>query len=150
MNLIHNGITYECAVAVKCENDCYIKLYDENGAEIVSFHNISDFSDFSISGGSFVAPCDCTMPIVLTTYSIGGRTITINDWILSDDGTYYYYEITSNLISDNITTCNVALLFAQNTELDYEATQEAGKIILSVAAAPLDNVVIEGIQITRA
>jgi len=149
MKIIHNGATYECDVAVKCECDNFIKLYDANGAEIASFHNISDFSEYTISGGSFVAPGECAMPIPLTTYSIGRRTITTNDWILSDDETHFYYEIASDLISDNITTCNVTLLFARNTELDYEATQEAGKVILSVEAAPLDDVVIEGIYVTR-
>lgn len=148
MKLIHSGATYECNVAVKCENDKYIKLYDENGAETVSFKDISDFSDYEISGGEFIAPCDCTMPIPLTAYAIGGRTITTNDWILSDSDKYYY-EIESGLISSNSTTCNITLLFAQGTELTYQATQEEGKIVLHVDSAPLDNIVIDSIQITR-
>ena len=149
MKLIHCGNTYECHVAVKCESDKYIKLYDANGVEIAAFHNISDFSDYSVSGGSFVAPCDCETPIVLTTYVIGGRTIAPDAWILSDDGTKYNYEIASSLISGNATTCDILLLFAKDTDLEYEATQADGKIILSVAAAPLYDVVIESIQITR-
>lgn len=149
MKVIHCQREYECAVAVKCENDKYIKLYDANGVEIASFNNISDFSKYTISGGSFVAPCDCTMPIALSVYSIGGRTISSSDWILGTDNRYYY-EITSNLISSNTTTCDVLLLFAPETDLDYEATQESGKITLFVDAAPLFNVVIEKIQITRA
>lgn len=148
MEIIHNGVTYECDVAIKCENDNYIKLYDSNGAEIVSFHNISDFSEYTISGGSFVAPCDCALPIPLSAFSIGGRTITPDDWILSDSGSYCY-EIESNLISDNTATCNIMLLFEPETELDFEATQEAGKIVLSVESAPLENIVITSVQITR-
>lgn len=149
MQVIHSGVTYECNVAVKCENDKYIKLYDANGVEIAAFHNISDFSEYEISGGSFIAPCDCETPIVLTTYVIGGRTIAADAWILSEDGTKYSYEIENALISGNATTCDILLLFAKDTALEYEATQEDGKIILSVAAAPLYDVVIDSIQITR-
>ena len=149
MKLTHSGVTYDCAVAVKCESDKYIKLYDAAGAEIASFNGISNFADFTLSGGSFVAPNNCALPIPLTTYAIGGRTITTNDWIQSSaDG--YYYEITSDLISQNATTCNVVLLFAQGTELSYTARQEAGKIkIITGETAPLYDVVIEGIQILR-
>lgn len=149
IKVTHSGTTYDCAVAVKCTDDKYIKLYDANGAEIVSFNGISDFSQYTISGGSFVAPCDCAMPIPLSPYALGGRTITTNDWSYSSaDG--YYYEIASDLISANATTCNVILLFAQGTELAYTARQEAGKIkIITGSTAPLYNVVIEGIQILR-
>ena len=148
MKIVHSGVTYECDVAVKCENDNYIKLYDANGAEIAAFHNISDFSDFAISGGSFIYPCDCTMPISLSTFAIGGRTIATDDWILSDAGKYYY-EIESGLISENVTTCNVLLIFAAGTELEYSATQEAGKIVLYTKSAPGMDIVIDSIQITR-
>ena len=149
MNVTHSGVTYECEVAVKCENDRYIKLYDASGAEIISFHGISDFAEFEIFGGDFIAPCDCSMPIPLATYAIGGRTITINDWILSEDATNYYYEIESGLISGNAATCDILLIFAPETDLSYEATQTEGKIVLSVAAAPLADIVIESIRITR-
>lgn len=148
MRITHGNRTYDCAVAVKCENDNYIKLYDKNGVEIASFHHVSDFSKYEISGGSFVDPCTCTMPIPLSAYAIGGRTITIEDWILGDDNRFYY-EIENDLISANVTTCNVLILFAQGTELEYTATQETGKIVLYVEAAPLDDIVIDGIQITR-
>ena len=149
MKVIHCGTSYDCAAAIKCEDDNYIKLYDSNGVEIVAFHNISDFSDFEISGGSFTAPCDCAMPIPLTAYSIGGRTISPDDWILSADASKYYYEIESNLISSNTTTCNIFLMFADETEIKYEATQESGKVTLFVDAAPLYEVVIKTIEITR-
>lgn len=149
MQITHSGATYECNVAIKCENDKYIKLYDENGAEIAAFHGISDFSEYTISGGSFIAPCDCNLPIALSTYIIGGRTISTNDWILSDSGEYYF-EIENSLISANATTCNVLLLFASGTKFEYTSAQEAGKIIITAGeAAPLDDIVIESIQITR-
>lgn len=149
MKVIHCGVTYECEVAVKCENDCYIKLYDASGAEIISFHGISDFAEFEISGGDFIAPCDCALPIVLTTYVIGGRTITTNDWILAADNSGYYYEIESNLISENAATCDIFILFAKDTDLTYTATQASGKVTINVEAAPLADIVIESIQITR-
>ena len=148
MNVIHCGTTYVCAVAVKCESDKYIKLYDENGTEIAAFHGISDFSEYETSGGSFVDPCACTMPIALSAYSIGGRTITTNDWILGEDNRYHY-EIENDLISANVTTCNILILFAPGTELEYEATQEAGKLTLYTDAAPLDDIVIDSVQVTR-
>ena len=149
MKVIHCGTSYECSVAVKCEADKYIKLYDENGTEIAEFIGINDFSTFEISGGSFVPPCDCAMPISLAAYSIGGRTITTNDWTYSDDLQKYYYEITSGLISANETTCNILLLFKQGTELAFEATQEAGKVTLFVDAVPPSNIVLDSIQVAR-
>lgn len=149
MKVIHCGASYECSVAVKCETDKYIKLYDENGIEIAAFIGITDFSLFEISGGSFVPPNNCAMPISLAAYSIGGRTITTHDWTYSNDLQKYYYEISSGLISDNQTTCNVLLLFKQGTELEFEATQEAGKVTLFVDAAPLADIVLDSIQITR-
>ena len=149
MKIIHCGETFDCAIAVKCEADKYIKLYDENGVEIAAFHGISDFEEYTISGGSFIAPCDCDLPIALSTYIIGGRTISTNDWILSDSGEYYF-EIENGLISANAITCNIMLLFASGTEFEYTSAQEAGKIIITAGeAAPLDDIVIESIQITR-
>lgn len=147
MKVTHSGITYDCSIAVKCENDKYIKLYDENGAEIASFHNILDFSEYTVSGGSFTDPQKCAMPIPLAAYAIGGRTIAPDDWILADNR--YHYDIENDLISENAATCNVLLLFAKETELEYEASQESGKIVLYTDAAPLYDVVIDGIQITR-
>lgn len=147
MKVVHSGVTYDCSVAVKCEDDKYIKLYDANGVEIAAFLNISDFAEYTISGGSFVAPCDCSMPIKTTNYVIGGRTIKTSDWTASNGR--YYYEIENDLISANTTTCDILLLFAKGTSLTYEATQETGKIVLSTASAPASNIVIESIQITR-
>ena len=147
MKLTHSGEVYECKVAVKCESDKYIKLYDKNGVEIASFHNISDFSEYALSGGSYKSPCDCTMPIPLGSYAIGGCTISKSDWVLSDGR--YSYEIENGLISANATTCNILLFFAEGTEFEYEASQQSGKITLYVDAAPENDIVIDGIQITR-
>ena len=149
MQLIHCGAVYECAIAVKCENDNYIRLYNENGVEIISFYDISDYTDYELSGGSFVAPCDCGAPIPLSTYSIGSRTITPEAWIENTEANGFYYEIENALISDNTTTCNILLLFAEGTNFEYKGSQENGKIVLSVSAAPLVDIVIDSIQITR-
>lgn len=148
MKITHSGTTYDCDVAVKCENDKYIKLYDANGVEIASFHDISDFSEYTISGGSFIDPCDCAMPIKLNTHIVGGCTIPTSAWI--DSGSEFYFEINNDLISSNEDTCNVILYFAEGTELKYTATQEKGKIVLHTTAAPIAKVVIERMQITRA
>lgn len=149
MRVTYGKTTYECNVAVKCENDKYIKLYDENGTEIASFVGISDFSLFEISGGSFTPSYNSEMPIALDTYAIGGRTITTYDWTYSESLEKYYYEIANSLISNNETTCNILLLFKQGTELKFEAKQEEGKVVLFVDAAPLEDIVIDSIQIAR-
>lgn len=147
MQVIHSGVTYECSVAVKCETDKYIKLYDANGVEIASFNHISDFSDYTISGGSFIPPSNCNIPIELTTYVIGGRTIAPGDW-QSTNGKYAY-TISNDLISANSTTCDILLIFAKDTQLTYQATQATGKIILTVDIKPTTDIVIDSIKITR-
>lgn len=147
MQVTHSGVTYECNVAVKCETDKYIKLYDANGVEIVSFNHISDFSDYTISGGSFIPPSNCNVPIELTTYVIGGRTIAPGDW-KSTNGKYAY-TISNDLISANSTTCDILLNFAKDTQLTYQATQANGEITLSVDMKPTTNIVIDSIIITR-
>lgn len=74
MKVTHSGVTYDCATAVKCEVNKFIKLYDENGTEIASFDNISDFSDYTISGGSFTAPGSCSLPLPLFVFNLEGKT----------------------------------------------------------------------------
>lgn len=149
MQLKHCGTIYECAVAVRCTADKYIKLYDENGVEIASFYNISDFSDFTLEGGSFSAPCAHNLPILLSTYSIGGCEIKKSDWQEKSDKKYYY-EITNKLISGNTKTCNITLYFAAGTNLNYSAMQENGKIVFCVDFIPENDIVIDNIIITRA
>lgn len=143
----HSGINYECETAVKCTNDNYIKLYTD-GKEVAAFYDISDFTEFEASGGSFIEPCDCGNPILLTTYVVKGCRITAADWATAADGRFYY-EITNALISGNPTTCNIMLFFAEGTNLTYDGEQHDGKIILYTTAAPLADVVIDSIQITR-
>lgn len=146
MIVTHSGATFDCDTAVRCESDKYIKLY-KNGEEIAAFYNILDFSEYEISGGSFTYPCECDNPILLTTYVVKGRTISPADWTLS--GNQYYYEIEHNLFSGNAKTCNILLFFEDVTKLQYEATQEDGKITLFTKAAPLVDIVIDSIQITK-
>lgn len=148
MKVTHSGTTYDCALAIKCENDCYIKLYDENGAEIASFHGIADFSEYTISGGSFADPCECEMPVKLSTYSIGGRTISPAAWTLAESG-MYYHEIAHPLISENEATCDILLKFAKGTSFNYDAAQASGKLILYVSEIPAADIVIDSIRITR-
>lgn len=147
MKVTYGGTTYECDVAVKCEEDRYIKLYNENGVEIAAFYGIIDFDKYTISGGTFVDPCNSEMPIPLATYAIGGRTIKPSDW--HPFGGQYIYEIYSKLISGNDTTCNILLLFAPGTNLSYEATQGNGKLILHTQSIPKNEIIIKSIQITK-
>lgn len=147
MQLVHSGVTYECSVAVKCESDKYIKLYDANGVEIASFNYISDFSDYTLSGGSFVPPSNCSMPIEVTTYILGKRVIALNDWILENGK--YKHSIVHNLISANSTTCDILLIFANGTIFEYEAEQKAGELILYTSSLPASDITIESIKISR-
>ena len=148
MKVTYGGTTYECNVAVKCECDKYIKLYDENSVEIAAFYGITDFDQYTISQGAFVDAADSDYPIPLTTYKIGGRKISEDDWIPSDSG-QYFYEIYNKLISANETTCNVFLFFAAGTNFSYTATQEDGKLILRTRTIPQNEVIIKSIHITR-
>ena len=148
MIVSHNGIDYECAKAVKCEDDKYIKLYNSKGVEIAAFDGISNFDDFTISGGTFSAPCDCNAPLPLSTYSIGGKTISPGDWTLFEDS--YSFAIVNDLISANVATCNIFLFFAPGTEFTYTAEQRSGRIILTTASKPENDIVIDSIQISRA
>lgn len=84
ITVTHCGESYVCTTAIKCENNKFIKLYDENNVEIVSFYNISDFSDYEISGGSFTAPDDCFAPIPVSLYKIGGKVVATNNLNGSD------------------------------------------------------------------
>lgn len=79
MKVTHCGVVYDCATAVKCEVNKFIKLYDENGLEIASFDNINDFSDYTISGGSFTAPNNCSVPVPVSVYKINGKIVATNN-----------------------------------------------------------------------
>lgn len=54
--VIHNGTQYTCALAIK--GDDYIHLLDDNNRMIVAFDGVSDFTCFSISGGTWSTPED--------------------------------------------------------------------------------------------
>lgn len=150
MYLVHKNEAYECDVAIKCENDGYIRLYDTNGIETNSFYGISDFSEYKITGGSFTTPDACKMPIPVSSYMVGGVTITPDDWI-SQSGSKYSYEIECPLMSDNATTCNVFISFKPGTPyFKYDAAQETGKIVLLVETVPTNDIIINSIQFTRA
>lgn len=149
MIVTHDGISYECATAVKCEDDKYIKLFNEAGAEIASFNHISDFTAYTASGGAWIAPCDCSKPIPVSGHAIGKHTIRKEDWILKENNKFYY-EIQNDLISANTTTCDILLNFAPGTEFEYSATQEAGKIIFAVNTRPDADITINSMRITCA
>lgn len=148
IKITHCGTTYSCATAVKCTNDKYIKLFDENGVEMVSFDDISDFDEYKISGGSFTDPTTCANPIKLTSYVIGGRTILPSDWVESRG--VYEYVIENELFSKNKTTCDIFISFADDKyEFDYYATQENGKITLITTQVPEHEIMIASIMISK-
>lgn len=62
-NVTFNGSTYSCTTAYKGSD--YIHLLDSNGAMIVAFDGVSDFSGFSISGGSWTTPSDANCCIAV-------------------------------------------------------------------------------------
>ncbi len=146
MKVIFCNRSYECAVAVKCESDKYIKLYDSNGVEIAAFHGIKDFNDFECDG-AFSNPCTVATPIALSTHVIPGATINSSDWIQDESG--YYFDIENAMISGNNKTCNIILNFAAGTEFEYNAEQSAGKIRLIVEKRPNDSIVIDSMILFR-
>lgn len=149
IKVTHSGTTYTCETAIKCTSDKYIKLFDANGVEIVSFEQITDFSEFTISGGSFTDPASCEKPIMLTTYVVGGKTIQTNDWTQDKTGEFIY-EIQNNLISANENTCDILLIFGnKHLNFEYYGRQEDGKLILSTPTKPGSTIYIKSIQITR-
>lgn len=52
----YQDITIECATALKGID--FVHLLDESGTMIAAFDGVSDFSGFSITGGSWVTPAD--------------------------------------------------------------------------------------------
>ena len=52
--LTYLGDSFDCATAIK--GDDYIHLLDENGALIVSFEGVSDFSGFNLTNGEYTSP----------------------------------------------------------------------------------------------
>ena len=61
----HGGASYSCATAIKGSN--YVRLVDSNGVLVASFEGVSDFTGFSISGGSWTDPTvesDCKFAVI--------------------------------------------------------------------------------------
>lgn len=147
VKLIHNGITYEAEYAVRCDKDKYIKLFDAKYNEIAAFHEISNFSDYTLVGG-WTSPCAYyPTPISLSAYAMPGAIINATNWIEGESG--YYYDITNALISGNTKTCHVILNFASGTEFEYKAEQTTNQIRLIVDKIPNDLINIESITILR-
>ena len=71
------GASYACTTAIKGTD--YILLLDDSGVRVASFEGVTDFSIFSISGGSWATPKatdDCPIAVVREDGSIGkcGKT----------------------------------------------------------------------------
>lgn len=148
IKVTHCGTIYTCETAIKCTCDNFIKLFDANGVEIVSFENISNFDDFTISGGSFTDPQACAFPIPLTTYVISGKTISPSGWV--NFGSIFKHSIQNNLFSANEKTCDIFLIFQDShCDFEYQAEQKNGEIVLYVEKKPEVDIVIDSIKITR-
>lgn len=68
----HMGVEYSCAKAIKGAD--YVHLVNEQGKLIVAFDGVSDFSGFSIAGGSWVTPTaenDCYVAVVKDDGTVG-------------------------------------------------------------------------------
>ena len=68
----HFDKEYSCTTAIK-GND-YVHLLNENGKMIVAFDGVSDFSSFSITGGSWATPTpenNCRIAVVKDDGTIG-------------------------------------------------------------------------------
>ena len=74
------GESYECVTAYKGSD--YIRLMDANGMVSASFTGISDFSGFSISGGSWSTPAeadDSSIMVAMEDGSISKGSNTCSD-----------------------------------------------------------------------
>ena len=68
----YRGNTFECEKAFKGTD--FIHLLDADGIMIVAFDGVSDFSDFSITGGNWETPAadhDCYLAIIRDDGTIG-------------------------------------------------------------------------------
>lgn len=130
MKVIHSGEVFDCATAVKCDVNRFIKLYDENGFEIASFDDISDFSDYTASGGQFTAPGNCTLPIPLFVFSLGGKiycalNVKSGEMVeLTTAGALDHYsdmgKLSADLLNSTITLENLSSAMPDNSVLDME------------------------------
>ena len=68
----HMGVAYPCSTALKGDN--YVHLLNAKGKLIVAFDGVSDFSGFTISGGTWVTPTpedECYLAVVKDDGTIG-------------------------------------------------------------------------------
>lgn len=65
-------LTFNCSTAIKGEN--FVHLLDGDGTMIVAFDGVTDFSHFSITGGSWVTPTpahECYVAVMKDDGTIG-------------------------------------------------------------------------------
>ena len=82
----HLGVDYSCTTALK--GDDYVHLLNEKGKILVAFEGVSDFSDFSIKGGSWVTPtpeADCYVAVRKDDGTMGMGTHKNCDLVKDDD-----------------------------------------------------------------
>lgn len=82
----HLGVDYSCTTALK--GDDYVHLLNEKGKILVAFEGISDFSDFSITGGAWATPtpeADCYVAVRKDDGTMGMGTHKNCDLVKDDD-----------------------------------------------------------------
>lgn len=68
----HLGVEYPCSKALKGED--YVRLLGADGAMIVAFNGVTDFTAFSITGGTWSTPTadnNCYLAVVKDDGTIG-------------------------------------------------------------------------------
>lgn len=157
--MTHDGIEYIYDTAIMCKSDNYLRLYDENQNEIISFYNISDWESFEFDPGNNVffpsSLCDCGSALLSKIYVTGEKHLDPSDFkaIYNSAGTFEYYSCTINIpvVSSNETTCDVFIEFDLENMPDFEyiGVQGNGFVELRTSAVPVDGVQIKKITITR-
>ena len=157
--MTHDGIEYIYDTAIMCKSDNYLRLYDENHNEIISFYNISDWGSFEFDPGNNVffpySLCDCGGALLSKIYVTGGKYLDPLDFeaIYNSNGEFEYYACAINLpvVSSNETTCDVFIEFDLDSVpvFEYIAIQGDGFVELRTSAVPVDGVQIKKITITR-
>lgn len=78
--LTYLGETFDCTTAIKGPD--YIHLLDANGVMVASFDGITDFSAFTLSGGSYTTPTEdhnCALAVIRDDGTIGKGDHTCAD-----------------------------------------------------------------------
>ncbi len=155
--LKHDGIEYIYDFAIKCEDDNYLILYDENKNEIISFYNISDWSAFEFDpGDSVYDPSSlgfCKSSLNTKTYVTGETWIPPEDFVESELHGDELFEcvIPIPIVSPNKITCDVFIEFDLPTTpyFEYTAEQGEGYIKILSKSIPIGGLLINKITITR-